>query len=192
MIKIANRTPVMILLVFFSYLIAFCGIGSGVFWALFKGKDMSSLIYGSMILAGSLLAASLVRMFADIGQMIFDLKPELQNSFRQAKELNRDLRNQLQLQNDALKQGLQAIAQKLEQSSHEAQELDKRLNQDLRNQLQLQNDALKQGLQAIAKEFAAIKNNFDLMNCDSRDMNQNIRQIRDFFGQIEKHLDLKK
>jgi len=152
MIKIVNRTPVMILLVFFSYLIAFCGIGSGVFWALFKGKDMSSLIYGSMILAGSLLAASLVRMFADIGQMIFDLKPELQNSFRQAKELNRDLRNQLQLQNDAL----------------------------------------KQGLQAIAKEFAAIKNNFDLMNCDSRDMNQNIRQIRDFFGQIEKHLDLKK
>ena len=171
--KIANRMPITIILFLFSYLIAFCGIGSGVFWVFSKGRDISSFIYGLMILTGSLLLASLIRMFADIGQMIFDTRGDLQDSFSQAREFNQDLRNQLQLQADLLKQNLQA--------SREAQELDKRLSQDLRNQLQ-----------SIAQDFSAIKNNFDQMNCDSRDMNQNIHQIRDFFEQIERRLDLKK
>ena len=150
--KIKNRMPITIILFFFSYLIAFCGIGSGVFWVFSKGRDISSFIYGLMILTGSLLLASLIRMFADIGQMIFDTRGDLQDSFSQAREFN----------------------------------------QDLRNQLQLQADLLKQNFQSIAQDFAAIKNNFDQMNCDSRDMNQNIHQIRDFFEQIERHLDLKK
>jgi len=150
--KITNKMPITIILLFFSYLIAFCGIGSGVFWVFSQGRDISSFIYGLMILTGSLLLASLIRMFADIGQMIFDTRGDLQDSFSQAREFN----------------------------------------QDLRNQLQLQADLLKQNFQSIAQDFAAIKNNFDQMNCDSRDMNQNIHQIRDFFEQIERHLDLKK
>ena len=150
--KIKNRMPITIILFSFSYLMAFCGIGSGVFWVFSKGRDISSFIYGLMILTGSLLLASLIRMFADIGQMIFDTRGDLQDSFSQAREFN----------------------------------------QDLRNQLQLQADLLKQNFQSIAQDFAAIKNNFDQMNCDSRDMNQNIHQIRDFFEQIERHLDLKK
>ena len=150
--KINNRMPITIILLFFSYLIAFCGIGSGVFWVFSQGRDISSFIYGLMILTGSLLLASLIRMFADIGQIIFDTRGDLQDSFSQAREFN----------------------------------------QDLRNQLQLQADLLKQNFQSIAQDFAAIKNNFDQMNCDSRDMNQNIHQIRDFFEQIERHLDLKK
>lgn len=157
--KITNKMPITIILLFFSYLIAFCGIGSGVFWVFSQGRDISSFIYGLMILTGSLLLASLIRMFADIGQMIFDTRGDLQDSFSQAREFNQDLRNQLQ-----------SIVQRVDQASREAQELGKRLNQD----------------------FAAIKNNFDQMNCDSRDMNQNIHQIRDFFEQIERHLDLKK
>ena len=179
--KITNKMPITIILLFFSYLIAFCGIGSGVFWVFSQGRDISSFIYGLMILTGSLLLASLIRMFADIGQMIFDTRGDLQDSFSQAREFNQDLRNQLQ-----------SIVQRVDQASLEAQELDKRLSQDLRNQLQLQADLLKQNFQSIAQDFAAIKNNFDQMNCDSRDMNQNIHQIRDFFEQIERHLDLKK
>ncbi|MBU0548570.1 MAG: hypothetical protein KJ710_03060, partial [Candidatus Omnitrophica bacterium] len=90
--------------------------------------------------------------------------------------------------------------------SHEANELDQKLNQELRGQLQLQAGSLNQDLQAIInkldktsheaneliRKLAAIKDAFNQMNCDSKDMNQNILQIRVFFEQIERHLDLKK
>ncbi|MFA4853726.1 MAG: hypothetical protein WC616_00025 [Candidatus Omnitrophota bacterium] len=145
MIKIANKMPITIILLFFSYFIAICGVAAGSLWMIFKFKDINAFIYGFLILMGSLLLAALIKMFANIGQMTFDIKADIQNSFRQAKE------------------------------SGEAQD-----------------EALIQNLQSIAQKLGAIKDNFDQMNCDSRDMNQNIQQIRVFFEQIERHLDLKK
>ncbi len=145
MIKIANKMPITIILLFFSYFIAICGIGAGSLWMIFKFKDINVFIYGFLILMGSLLLAVLIRMFANIGQMTFDIKADIQDSFREAKESG-----------------------------------------------QAQHDALNQNLQSISQKLADINDNFNQMNCDSRDMNQNIQQIRAFFEQIERHLDLKK
>jgi len=116
------------------------------------------------------------------------------------------LNQNIQIQINTLSQNLQAIIKRIDQASHESSDLGQRLNQELKNQLQLQVGTLSRDLQAIigkleknftdAKELgnklATIKDNFSQMNCDSRDMNQNIRQIRVFFEQIERHLDLKK
>lgn len=141
MIKISKKMPITITLLSFSYFIAVCGIVAGGLRMAFKFKDAGSLIYGFLILTGSLLLAALIRMLANIGQMVFDLRADMQNSFRQEEA---------------------------------------------------RNETLIQNLQSIAQRLGAIKDNFDQMNCDSRDMNQNIHQIRDFFEQIERHLDLKK
>jgi uncharacterized protein involved in exopolysaccharide biosynthesis len=109
-------------------------------------------------------------MFADIGQMIFDIRGDLQDSFRQVNELNQrlsqELRNQLQLQADALNRDIRDIIDRLEKNVNGANELGQKLT--------------------------AIKDSFNQMNCDSRDMNQNIRQIKVFFEQIERHLDLRR
>ena len=151
MLNFANKMPITKALLFFSYLIAACGLGIGVggSWMLFKSKDMNSFICGFFILIGSLFLAALIRMFADIGQIIFDLRVGIQNSSRQANALN------------------------------------EKLNKELRDQLQLQANELIQ-------KIAVIKDNFNQMNLNSKDMNQNIHQIRVFFEQIEKHLNLKK
>lgn len=48
---------------------------------------------------------------------------------------------------------------------------------------------------AIEKSMAILEKNetgLEQINCDSKDISQNIHQIRTFFEQIEKHLDLKK
>ena len=149
MIKIAKKMPITMTLLGFSYLIAVCGIGGGSLWMIFKFKDTGCFIYGFLILVGSLLLSALIRMFADIGQMVFDIKADIWNLFRQAKDSG-------QVQHDAI------IRQ------------------------------AKESKDVLIQKLADIKDNFNQMNCDSRDMNQNIQQIRAFFEQIERHLDLKK
>ena len=141
--------PITMTLLGFSYLIAVCGIGGGSLWMIFKFKDTGCFIYGFLILVGSLLLSALIRMFADIGQMVFDIKADIWNLFRQAKDSG-------QVQHDAI------IRQ------------------------------AKESKDVLIQKLADIKDNFNQMNCDSRDMNQNIQQIRAFFEQIERHLDLKK
>jgi hypothetical protein len=95
---------------------------------------------------------------------------ELGKISRQAGEFNQGLghglKGQLKLQADSLNHDLQLIIDKLEKNFTWASELGQKL--------------------------AAIKESFNQITCDSKDMNQNIRQIKVFFEQIERHLDLKK
>jgi len=172
MIKLANKMPTTVILLIFSCLSAACGLGvaAGGVWMILRFKDTASFINSFLILVGSLLLAAIIRMFADIGQMIFDIRGDLQDSFRQVNELNQrlsqELRNQLQLQADALNRDIRDIIDRLEKNVNGANELGQKLT--------------------------AIKDSFNQMNCDSRDMNQNIRQIKVFFEQIERHLDLRR
>jgi len=151
MIKITDKMPITIILLVFSYLAPACGIAASV-WIMLKYRDPASLIYGFLTLAGSLLLAALIRMLANIGQMIFDIRVDMQNSLKDTQGSFR----------------------------HAKESADAR------------NEALIRDLQSIVEELRAVRDNFNQMNCDSRDMNQNIHQIRDFFERIERHLDLKK
>lgn len=158
MIKIADKMPITIILLVFSYLAPVCGIAASV-WFMFRYRDPASLIYGFLILVGCLLLAALIRMFANIGQMIFDIRVDMQNSLRAIQNSFKDTQ-------DSFRQA--------------------------RESADARNEALIRNLQSIVEELQAVRDNFNQMNCDSRDMNQNIHQIRDFFEQIERHLDLKK
>jgi len=136
----------------------------------FKYNDAGYIIYGFLILAGSLLLAALIRMFANIGQMFFDVRVDLQNSVRDIGQMIFDIRVDMQ------------------NSSRDTQDSFRQAKESGESR----HESLIRCLQSLAERLGSIKDNFDQMNCDSRDMNQNIHQIRDFFEKIERHLDLKK
>jgi len=65
----------------------------------------------------------------------------------------------------------------------------------LSSQLALMNDTktiLKIQAENVLNELKALSELIKQANCDAKDINQNIYQIRNFFEQIERHLDLKK
>jgi len=51
---------------------------------------------------------------------------------------------------------------------------------------------LKEQLQNIHDNLGLVKNLLEQTGCDSKDVSQNIYQIKSFFEQIERHLDLKR
>ncbi|MBU1869706.1 MAG: hypothetical protein KJ818_04460, partial [Candidatus Omnitrophica bacterium] len=62
----------------------------------------------------------------------------------------------------------------------------------LNSQSQILNQGIDLQTQSICKELQNFKIVFEQLNCDSKELNQNIYQIKNFFEQIERHLDLKK
>ena len=121
---------------------------------------------------GGLLLAAAIRMLGDIGQMLFELKAFLINDFHRIRSQDaREIR-------EVLKRGFFDLNQDLGTQLQT-------LNQDLGTQLQTLN-------QDLGTQLLSISNNCEQINCDLKDINQHIYQIKAFFEQIERHLDLKK
>lgn len=112
--------------------------------------DNAKLASGLLIIISGFILASAVRMFANIGQMIFDIKAFLMDN------LNKMLSIEIQETRDV-------VTKKLNN-----------LNGDLKTKMDLLNT------------------NCEQINCDTKDINNNIQKLCLFFEQIEKHLKLKK
>jgi methyl-accepting chemotaxis protein len=170
--------PMTMALLVFSWLIAILGILAGGYLIIFKFGEINSLVRGLSISLGSLLLAAVIRMFSNIGQMLFDLKDFLFNDLQTLIETSTTLSQEVKETREALSQSLL------------------NLNQDLKDQLQGQTTVLTEGLEGLdhsfSSELQSLKNNFEQTSCDSKDISQNIHQITTFFDQIERHLDLKK
>ncbi|MFA4988977.1 MAG: hypothetical protein WC572_05180, partial [Candidatus Omnitrophota bacterium] len=146
-----RKMPITIILLWFSYLTALCGIATGGLLIALKFRDKDGLILGLLILAGGLVFAALLRLAANVGQILFDTRIDIQNIFKQDNELGMDLREDLRSQAEAIRQGLLDISQLLNRLSIEEKKLKKELAQDIRNQLQLQAEAIRQGLLDISQ-----------------------------------------
>ena len=149
MSKFTKKMPITVILLGFSYLIAACGIGLGSLWMVSKSTDSGYFIYGLLVLMGGLFLSVLVRMFADIGQILFDTRVDLQNSFSQVNQQAQELKSQLALQADTLEEKLEAIIKNSGQSFQEKSKLDQKLSQELKAQLELQTTTLKEKLEAV-------------------------------------------
>ena len=261
--KIKKLPSVLVLLVF-SWLISIFGVCLGVYlFVSMPDKSKPPLIPLAVILAGILLSA-LIRVFADLGQMIFDLKFEVQliskylnqrltdmdthlvAFFAQAERMLESLNEGLirgsldtnralkgindnigrfdldvksgmvslnevltRLNGDAL-QMLEELKDLLSQSQYDAREGVSTLRASLDKidwGLGQTRDALNKSFmgaqdnlqKAIQEQCAVLLKNLDLLrsvteciNCDSKDVNQNISKIKIFFEQIEQHLNLNK
>ena len=148
-----RKMPITIILLWFSYLTALCGIATGGLLIALKFRDKDGLILGLLILAGGLVFAALLRLAANVGQILFDTRIDIQNIFKQDNELGMDLREDLRSQAEAIRQGLLDISQLLNRLSIEEKKLKKELAQDIRNQLQTETQDLKDKLQAEGKDL---------------------------------------
>ncbi len=86
---------------------------------------------------------------------------------------------------ETISQGFTALSQDTKEARETINHGLLDLTQDLKTQLQVQTTTISDDLQTL-------KNSLEQLNCDSKDVNQNIHQIKTFFEQIERHLDLKK
>ena len=109
----AHKMPTIKALLVFSWVAGILGLVTSVYLAIFKFNGPDSVISGILILFGGLLLTVAIRTFANVGQMVYDIKFQLYK-------------------------------------------------------------------------------NLDQINCDSKDINQNIHQIKVFFERIAGHLDLKR
>ncbi|MBL7197361.1 MAG: apolipoprotein A1/A4/E family protein [Candidatus Omnitrophica bacterium] len=218
-----DKMPLTKALLISSWIIAVSAIIIGGYVSIRGFGGVQSLISAFLISLGGLLLACVIRMFANIGQMIFDLKYFIFNNLQSLiqtlnqdlnthlQTLNQDLNTHLQTLNQDLNTHLQSLNQDLnthlqslnQDLNTQLQSLNQdlntqlqSLNQDLNTQLQTLNQDLNTQLQTLNQDLntqlQTVSNNCEQINCDSRDISQNMHQIRTFFEQIERHLDLKK
>lgn len=83
-----QQMPTTIVLEIFSWVIVFLGISGAIYMTIFDFQKGRLPMLGFFILFNSLLAAALVRMFANIGQMLFDSKQMLEQMNCDCKDMN--------------------------------------------------------------------------------------------------------
>ena len=113
---------------------------------------------------------------------IDDNVPHLINS------LNDNMHSNINNLSLSLTNHLQNLDAKLKSIDDNVPPLINSLNESLTNALE---NVITQ-LKSMYDELYSLKDAFVQANCDSRDINQNIYAIKDFFEKIEKHLDLRK
>lgn len=170
----SRKIPTASMLLVFSYLIAVLGFASAVALVVAGFGEVRFFITGILVLVGALSLAVALRMFANIGQVLFevnlflfnDLKPLLSGMAQHIKNIEQDSKAGLQ----TLNQNIHSFREDLHDRLQDLEPLRIRLEQDLET----------------------LKDHLEKIGCDSKDVNQDIHQIKAFFGQIREHLDLKK
>ena len=83
-----NKMPTTVILLFFSWLIAIAGLLLALAQIfILRPGGINLWINSAVILLGSLLMAIVIRVFANISQMIFDWKADMYNLARENKEI---------------------------------------------------------------------------------------------------------
>ncbi|MFA5200056.1 MAG: hypothetical protein WC442_04000 [Candidatus Omnitrophota bacterium] len=256
-----NKMPITVVLLTISWCLLVLSILIPVYLVIVSGginPDLLTIILP--VFLGGIISSALIRMFANIGQIIFDIKQEMQR----VREINSNCTQNLSLVNQNLLGLSQNFKSEMQNQTIEIDRIIKGLNLNLRTELQAQsserdritkgiNQSLSDGISGINKSIknelinqtteidkiikaldrslteksltvkselqnqtselnkSILKLNGELVselkflsanlqilassseqiNCDSKDLNQNISQIKTFFEQIERHLDLK-
>jgi len=254
-----KRMPTTLLLMVFSWLAVFGGVSTVIFFKLAKYKDDNFLISSLLVILGSMLLAAILRMFGNIGQMVFDSTKNLKvllDENKRAKDvlneaiigLGRAISNDLKVLSnnltisheesrsakDVLNEAIiglgRAISNDLKVLSNNLtishEENLKVLNTaceqfgcDLKDLSQnafriksiLEQEDIKEVIlelqRSISNSLEVLSNNlitsheenlkvlntaYEQFGCDLKDMKNSTLQIKIFFEQIEKHLNLKK
>ena len=200
-----------------SWLIAIFGLCVSAYLLFFKYNDTRALLSSFLILLGFLLLAGISRMLANIGQVLFEAKEmayvNLQTLIERITALEQSSGELLQEQICAVGQLSNIVSQDLlslnkefnllSRISEETREVLKERLEMVRREIESLCDNLnkrlahssteeREGLKEVYNSLQALKDSLERVGCDSKDISQNIHQIKSFFEQIEKKLDLKK
>ncbi len=245
---ISKKMPMLtsLLLLVLSWLIAIIGFAAGVWVIIQSPMQGADILKGIGVILFSFLLASVVRMLANIGQMLFELKDYSlgfqqvlqQNISLQFQYLNKNIESQAATMNqlletnfnginegvfkqvESLKSGIdvtfreqvkdlnESVNQQLsaqakvirdginEQLMLEIQQFNKNLNEHLTTQFQGLREGFRDVLstqsEALKEKIQDLKDVNLQTNCDARETSENVFQIRSFFDEISKHLELRK
>ncbi len=158
----------------------------------FNANPVKSLISGFLVLLGSLVLAGIVRMMGIIGQMLMDFSGKIFSSF--------DLfSSDLKLQTEVVKD-ISGLLGRFESTQAKNTEVVKDIFGLLGSLESAQVENKKNILTLFDKlnflqELVPINENIrdkvEQLNCDSKDINQNLSHLSDFIAQMEKHFDIK-
>ncbi|MFH1504514.1 MAG: hypothetical protein ABIH08_03895 [Candidatus Omnitrophota bacterium] len=203
-----DKMPVTIILLAFSWIAAISAFSIAVYFFIFKFGDVYSLIKGISILLGGLLLACAIRMFGNIGQILCDFKNFFMHDFdkmffQNIKEIRETLRNGFinlkqssQDQVEETKKALGSLGSQAEEIRETLRNGFINLNRSFQSQAKETEEVLRNGFISLGRSSQNQKKELsqilEQMNCDLRDINQSIHQIKVFFEEIERHLDFKK
>lgn len=154
---------------------------------LFSIPWQRSLWMAAAACGGAISASVLLRAFAKTCQMVFDIK-------RTGFELCSILRNSadVQQQVSAALGRVDAALDRLEKSYGRCQSAAQQQLQQISRQLD-QSAATAEAVNSrLLDTQARVSQNLEQVNCDTRDLNRCVEQIRAFFEKIERHLGLGK
>jgi len=218
-----KRMPTTLLLMVFSWLAVFGGVSTVIFFKLAKYKDDNFLISSLLVILGSMLLAAILRMFGNIGQMVFDSTKNLKvllDENKRAKDvlneaiigLGRAISNDLKVLSNNLtishEENLKVLNTACEQFGCDLKDLSQNA---FRIKSILEQEDIKEVIlelqRSISNSLEVLSNNlitsheenlkvlntaYEQFGCDLKDMKNSTLQIKIFFEQIEKHLNLKK
>jgi len=169
-----KKIPTLVALRFLFWSIAIISIFSGGYLLLLASGQVSYIIWALIISIGGVLFAALIRMIGNLSQLLFDLNDNLRGLNRSLSDNSRIIQSEIQNQTNLLSDNLAGLNR--DSSKHA---------QDMSGQVKNLTMVLSENLQELKSGLAQI-------NCDSKDINQSIYQIKVFFEQIARELDLKK
>ena len=160
-----KRTPTGRMLIGISWVIFFIGIAAGLyFWC------SNLLKTGTIILAGSVISAVVLRLLANINEFLFNLSQSV-------RLIDGQLKDGFSLANQNTKEALESITQGV-----------RLIGEQLKDGFSLVNQNTGESLD----NTKALEQNIREINCDSRDINQNLHKLTSFLEEIQKYLHLKR
>ena len=173
-----------------------------------------------IFLIGAIILAIALRSLANIGEFLFNICgnsfyilksiSRIERSLGINYQESRDHSLNLDRQITSFNQHLESSRESLERNFSMIKESIDRNFQDIRSETILlkkeSNSSANENLQCITEHLLQIKQLLDInsqdirttdqtlqqINCDSKDMNQNLFKLRSFLEEVEKHLDLKR
>jgi hypothetical protein len=212
-----NIMPTTMIMLVFSWLIAIIGLGIAIYLVIFKLNDVKSILIAFIAMIVGILLAGAVRTLGNIGQMLFELQLSfreentivnnasgaindalnglIKQSFIQTSQLQEIIQEVIQQNkvtngiNDTIIKSIHELNHSLIKSIHE-------LNHSLIESIHELNHSLIESIHelnhSLSKDLEILKREFDSLSCDSKEITQDIFQIKTFFEKIEQHLGLKK
>ena len=120
--KKINMMPITIASLYFSYAIVIFGLVTSMWLLIFKFSGSKSVLLSFSILIASLFLAIVLRVFGNIGQILFDLK-NLMQSFRKSLE------EAIEKSDSSARDGLQNIKSNLEQINCDSKDINQYIHQ---------------------------------------------------------------
>lgn len=157
-----DKIPTVRALIIVSYTIIVLGVGLSGGVLLKASKDVQSIIMGVSVFGGALLLSLLLRVLANITQLLFDISK-------------------------VVPQRLGLIDQNIENFRKDAGGGINDINENISN---LRKDLGAQNAE-LAKQTSEFSGSLQKIECDSKDINQNTENIKLFFEHISQRIDLK-